>query len=586
MINIQVISEKGAPLGQPIMAVFGPEGGTIGRSDTNTLVLNDADRTVSRTHARVVCRAGNFLVIDQGSNPLQLNGQAIGSGNEAALNVGDRLVIGNFELEVSQPPAQALPAEPPLAAVADDDPFAHLLDGLVAPPPAQPTPTPAAAPVDPTAGLFPDPLVGSSAAEREGQFSGMFPGAASADPPVRPGGFEDLISPSKHQGSESIDAVFGLSAPLANDPLAMSPLDDPLIQPNMAAAQDPLAALSRQPVLRPDARSDHLPVDAFGFVPPVASIPGAPPLPEPPRVAVKADAANVQRPLPERTAGVQAPDPFAGLDDLVAPSSTGEQTNAVAANQPGHGLQPLGVPGAQPPPRAAAPGPAVITPVPAPMQVRAADTPTASAARAAASSVGSDDLLAAFVRGLGPLQQPVELLTPGLMQRVGELLRSSTEGTLQLLIARQEIKREVRAEVTVIAAQANNPLKFSPTVEVALSHLLGPGMRGFMPAEAAMRDAYQDLRAHEFGVMVGMRAALEHVVRQFEPDRLEKNIAAKSRLDAIFSANRKAKLWDQFVKLYGDIAREAEDDFHALFGKAFLKAYQEQLDRLKAGDHP
>ena len=101
-----------------------------------------------------------------------------------------------------------------------------------------------------------------------------------------------------------------------------------------------------------------------------------------------------------------------------------------------------------------------------------------------------------------------------------------------------------------------------------------------------MRDAYQDLRAHEFGVMVGMRAALEHVVRQFEPDRLEKNIAAKSRLDAIFSANRKAKLWDQFVKLYGDIAREAEDDFHALFGKAFLKAYQEQLDRLKAGDHP
>ena len=158
---------------------------------------------------------------------------------------------------------------------------------------------------------------------------------------------------------------------------------------------------------------------------------------------------------------------------------------------------------------------------------------------------------------------------------------TSTEGTLQLLHTRQQFKHEVRAQVTVIAAQANNPLKFSPTVEVALAHLLGPGMRGFMPAEAAMRDAYQDLRAHEFGVMVGMRAALAHVIEQFAPEALEQNIAAKSRLDAIFSANRKAKLWDQFVKLYADIAREAEDDFHALFGKAFLKAYEEQLDRLQ-----
>ena len=41
----------------------------------------------------------------------------------------------------------------------------------------------------------------------------------------------------------------------------------------------------------------------------------------------------------------------------------------------------------------------------------------------------------------------------------------------------------------MIGAQANNPLKFSPTVEVALAHLLGPGVRGFMPAEAAIRRA-------------------------------------------------------------------------------------------------
>ncbi|RIX73854.1 type VI secretion system-associated FHA domain protein TagH, partial [Acidovorax cavernicola] len=215
---------------------------------------------------------------------------------------------------------------------------------------------------------------------------------------------------------------------------------------------------------------------------------------------------------------------------------------------------------------------------PPPPPVRVAPPAPAAAARAASD----DELLAAFLRGLASTHQPPEMLTPGLMERIGSMLRSATEGTLQLLLTRQEFKREVRAEVTMIAAQANNPLKFSPTVEVALAHLLGPGVRGFMPPEAAMRDAFDDLRAHQFGVMVGMRAALAHVIGRFEPAELEKKISAKTALDALFAANRKAKLWDQFVALYGGIASEAEDDFHSLFGKAFLAAYEEQMARLKS----
>jgi FHA domain-containing protein len=200
------------------------------------------------------------------------------------------------------------------------------------------------------------------------------------------------------------------------------------------------------------------------------------------------------------------------------------------------------------------------------------------------AAASPDALLAALLRGLGSTHQMPELLTPGLMERIGVLLRAATEGTLQLLLTRQEFKRELRAEVTMIASQANNPLKFSPTAEVALAHLLGPGVRGFMPAEAAMRDAFDDLRAHQFGVMVGMRAALSQLIERFEPGELEKKIAAKSALDSLFAANRKAKLWDQFIALYAGIASEAEDDFHALFGKAFVAAYEEQMARLKSGE--
>ena len=223
-------------------------------------------------------------------------------------------------------------------------------------------------------------------------------------------------------------------------------------------------------------------------------------------------------------------------------------------------------------------------PLPRPEPVRQS-SPIVAPASASAPAAGSHldaELLAAFLRGVGSTHQMPIALTPGLMERIGSLLRSSTEGTLQLLLTRQEFKREVRAEVTVIGAQHNNPLKFSPTTEVALAHLLGPGVRGFMPAQEAMADAFHDLRAHQFGVMVGLHAALEHVLKRFTPDQLEKRLTEKTMLDGLFAANRKAKLWDQFCALHATITQEAQDDFQQLFGQAFSKAYEEQMARFKA----
>ena len=98
MIHLVVIGAQGAQGGQPRSAQFGPTGGSIGRSNTNTLVLDD--RTVSRVHASIECRGGRFFIVDHGSNPLQHNGRPLGNGNEAELNDGDSLTVGCFELTV------------------------------------------------------------------------------------------------------------------------------------------------------------------------------------------------------------------------------------------------------------------------------------------------------------------------------------------------------------------------------------------------------------------------------------------------------------------------------------------------------
>jgi predicted component of type VI protein secretion system len=80
--------------------------------------------------------------------------------------------------------------------------------------------------------------------------------------------------------------------------------------------------------------------------------------------------------------------------------------------------------------------------------------------------------------------------------------------------------------------------------------------------------------------MAGMRAALEGVLGRFDPAELEGKLAKGSKLSSLIPATRKARLWELFQELFSQLQREAQDDFDELFGRAFLRAYEEQLDRL------
>ncbi|MDP3520459.1 MAG: type VI secretion system-associated FHA domain protein TagH [Hydrogenophaga sp.] len=549
-------------------ARFDATGGTVGRASTNMLVLDDPERTVSRVHAQIVFRDGRFHVVDRGSNPMSHNGRPLGAGNEAPLANGDRLVIGGFELSVSEvgqpaaaaplgnmgfggPAPAAMPVSPPTAR--SNDPFADLLAEFA----PKAAPLPAAAPA-------------RGAAPLNDPFADLLAPMPSAAPPpaVLPTDFADL-APKAAPSSSSIDALFGLGElDKGADPLGGPLMADPL-QPNTASAADPFLSLQSGPLAGAPAASNHVPLlnTAFEVPAPRRAVPPPPEVTAPWPPAPALDAAPLP-PIPEPTlapaAAPAAPalppdwDPLGG-DLLASPAAPVASRVEIltAPEKPAPVVRPAPVP-----------APAPVAPPVAP--------PTAIGVPASDA-----ELLAALMRGLGELHKGPQSLTPELMERIGLLLRLSVEGTLQLLVTRQEFKREVKADVTIIASQANNPLKFSPSVEVALDHLLGTGvMRGFMGPTDAMRDAYTDLRAHEFGVMVGIRAALQSVLDRFSPEALEQRLTDKSMLDSLFAANRKAKLWDQFHALSKQIQEEAQEDFHNLFGKAFLKAYDEQVNKL------
>lgn len=530
MIVLSVSSYNGAPT-EPREASFDELGGTIGRATTNQLVLPDPDRTISRVHAQVVLRNGAFTVVDRGSNAISVNGAPLGNGREAPLKPGDTLDIGGYVIQVRA-------GHHTIAK----DPFGDLFGSPTTR--AAPPPPPAAAPAffappPPTAPAFfappsPAPAAMSAIPADWDPFAPEVPttGAAITRIITTPGDPLGLGAPppASLSAGPSLDDLFGLgplgAAPA--DPLGVLGAAPP--PANTAADADPLRALMQparapQPVLPADTVSDlHLPWQA-ALTPPTV------PAPATPAGAVLSWDDSMQD-----NKVITLPDVRLREGDHASP----------------------------PPP----------------------SRPPQAAAAAAPATGDTTALLNALMAGLGLSTAPLQTLTPATMQLIGELLRESTRGAVELLRARAALKQEVRAQVTMIVTQGNNPLKFSPNVDAALTHLLGPVATGFMPPARAMRDAFDDLRAHEIGVMAGMRAALDGVLARFDPAALDSAITKRGALASLLPGSRKAQLWEQFQQLYTQLSREAADDFHTLFGKAFLQAYEAQLTALEAEPGP
>ena len=105
MLILTVTSFNGTPLSQPLAARFDEPGGGIGRSDQNQLVLPDAERTISRLHAKVVVEAGSYYLVSCGSNPTYLNGVPLSMDQREPLVSGDEIRIGGYCIGVTLCPA-------------------------------------------------------------------------------------------------------------------------------------------------------------------------------------------------------------------------------------------------------------------------------------------------------------------------------------------------------------------------------------------------------------------------------------------------------------------------------------------------
>lgn len=459
---LSVIS-AGANSDRSLSVTLSQEGGTLGRSENNVLVLPDPNRWISSQHAVIKYRAPDYYLTDTSTNgvlfkPVNQPSRPLGNGSSVKLNDGDQFQIGDYVIATK--------------LIEDVPKSVNLAKNLLS---------------DETFNLSDDP------------FSNF-----NADP------IKEIIEENDLYPDNQV-----------NRP---QPPDD-LLDFSFLDSVNSKSRVTNSPEL---LDFEHIPPNKEVFQP---------------KSKIKADETPVEAP------SINPSDIFA---DEWPPMPTDSQRKKTDDFPPTVTVDKS----------FSAPSPELIT--------KSADFGT------------QDELVNQFLKGIGLENRHLaETLTPHSFYLVGKILRESVQGTRDILIGRAKIKNEMHLDVTLIKARDNNPIKFSVSTEEALVKLLSNQGKGYLEPQIAIKEAFDDIRAHQYAVIAGMRTALLAVLKRFDPRSLEQRLQEESPIGASIPIHRKAKLWTLFEHLYQHIENEAKDNFYHLFGQAFADTYEQQMQNLK-----
>lgn len=189
----------------------------------------------------------------------------------------------------------------------------------------------------------------------------------------------------------------------------------------------------------------------------------------------------------------------------------------------------------------------------------------------------------AFTRGLGlpDAHDSDPQATADAAERAGAIVRTLIEALAQLLDARADLKRELRAQDrTMLSGRDNNPLKSGLSAPELIQYLFAAQVvGGYLPAERAVRDSINDLLIHEHATIAAARAAVEGTLREFDPVRLRKQLVPGK--SSWFQVLDSARLWDAFEQHHQKQSAQMADWLEAIFARHFMPAYSRETERLK-----
>ncbi|EIC84124.1 type VI secretion system-associated FHA domain protein TagH [Serratia sp. M24T3] len=581
---------------------FAPPGGTIGRSEDNNFTLPDENRAISRLQALVhISAEGECRLTNRGNViNVEFNGIPLERGRQVELQDGDRLGIGDYLIEVSS-----------LAQSAPKTDAALMSKSLKA--------VPASSRLSPAAAI-PGEIWDSLADEFSTDNRAQTQAQAAADVQKAK---NNPLTELQTQELNPVDPILQIENPAElhqlnkreTDPTRLFTADSPFEQEHILKNPTPSALLAQESSLkRPDSAQQELdPLalfggaatssdgnDLFGLMvdsgqplTPPEHFQSIEPQAEPPKQP------SVQHSQPLPTEALTRPDPQPPLPSEMRPeiqahlARQAEQASRQRSPEPQQAYEPHSAPFTAEQPSSEAPVNPTFEP-----EEKLAPQPSLSAGRMGIDPVSyqrqparqSDNsphldgnLLQGLLEGIGlsDMQNQPDFDAEK-MRLLGQVVSLFSQGTVALLSSRSMLKRGVKAEMTMILDEANNPFKLLPSGKTVLMQMFGTQMPGFMQPEQAVRDALIDLQAHQLGMIAGIRAIIAAMLQSFNPELLETQAREAGQLPRMaLSTKRKAALWDYFIKNYQKTSGEIEDDFHTLFGEAFLHAYDVEVEQYK-----
>lgn len=223
---------------------------------------------------------------------------------------------------------------------------------------------------------------------------------------------------------------------------------------------------------------------------------------------------------------------------------------------------------------AAATEPAPFPPPPPPAAPPPSQPFAAAPIPAGLPAISPAEFVQRFAKGAGLSTTDLAWQDPGAFaEQLGGLMRLFAVELKQLLAARAESKRIARsANQTMIQAQDNNPLKFSPTVDDALQLIFGKPKSGYLSAQKAFDESFKDLKAHQIKTYSAMQHALRMLVEDLDPQAITESLAQERGLDSLLGS-RKAKMWDAYVARWDAKTAPYEDGLVDAFMLYFAECY-------------
>ncbi|MEM7610557.1 MAG: type VI secretion system-associated FHA domain protein TagH [Pseudomonadota bacterium] len=188
---------------------------------------------------------------------------------------------------------------------------------------------------------------------------------------------------------------------------------------------------------------------------------------------------------------------------------------------------------------------------------------------------------AALLEGLGLQPDALAARQPeDIARAIGEALRASLQGMQAMKSARARSKQQLALAPTQQDVDDLTPTNIDDDIA---DLLLGRGQIYQRPADNITADA-RSLMQHQMAFQNATQASLSEFFDQLEPDELTHKLQEHGGGKGLFTASRKASLWDQYCRYYAVISQRADNELPEFIRDEFARAYQARLRTLESSN--